>query len=327
MSERRNKLTIMAEKSAGKYNNPYPILGSNVEGSNIKSIDWDNPDWAVTPNDPRWIFPEKFDLGTHQWYRELPESQQIDIGMKRIANVTRTGLEFEQALLAGIAMRNQLLIGEKHYDEFRYMTHEATEEQHHILMFNEMIRRIGVDTYGSPKWFRNLITPAAGPVGQRMPALFYATVLAGEEPVDYLQRELIEYGDSGQMDIHPMVRRVMGVHVEEEARHISAAEKLMEQYLSKASKTQLSLFAKTYPVIARLGISTTLVPNDETLQYMGVPKWVAKEVWFDSEHGRETLHKLSHRARRRAERLGLRDPKLLGKAGKKIWQACGIEDL
>lgn len=327
MSERprRNKLSIMSEKSAARYNNPYPILGSNVENSNIKSIDWDNPDWAVSRDDPRWILPETFDLGVHDWYKSQPEHKQIEIGMKRIANVTRTGLEFEQALLAGIAMRNQLLVGSNHYDEFRYMTHEATEEQHHILMFNEMVRRIGVRTFGSPKWFRNIVTPMAGPFAQKAPAAFYTGVLAGEEPIDHIQRSLIDTADRGEAEIHPMVYRVMSIHVEEEARHISGAENLMAEYLPKMSERNINAFAKLYPGLLRAGINATLMPNDETLQYMGVPKGVAKQVWFDSENGRQVLQDLSFRARRRADRLGLRTDERLGKTGKKAWQICGLE--
>lgn len=322
---RRSKLGIMAEKSAAKYNNPYPILGSNVEGSNIFSIDWDNPDWEVSRDDPRWILPEGLDLGAHDWYRSLPEHQQIDIGMKRIANVTRTGLEFEQALLSGIALRTQLLIGERHYDEFVFMTQEAKEEQHHILMFNEMIRRIDVNTYGSPGWFRSGVTPIVGPAARHMPAAFYAGVLAGEEPIDHIQQTLVKMHDEGHAEVHPMVYKVMSVHIEEEGRHIMGADDLLGQYLPRMNEHSQKAFAKIYPAIARAGINATLVPSEQARQDMDMPKSVAKQIWFDSGSGRQALQDLSFRARRRAEQLGLRDPKILGKTGKKIWQILEID--
>lgn len=324
-SSHNRKMERLSSASAAKYNNPYWIKGSNVEGSNIKSIDWDNPDWEVSLDDPRWILPENFDLGAHHWYQELPDEQKIEIGMKRIANVTRTGLEFEQALLSGIALRNQILTSPKHYDEFRYMGHEATEEQHHILMFNEMIHRIGMKTYGSPKWFRNLITPFTGVAAQKAPMAFYQSVLAGEEPIDRVQRNLVNLVDKGEADIHPMVYRVMKVHIEEEARHIGAAEELLQKYLPYLGERQLKLFAKIYPAITRAGINATLVPSKETLEYMDIPEWVAKETWFDSDHGRQTIQDLSLKARKRAEKLGLRDEKLLGKLGKRAWEMSGVD--
>lgn len=192
-------------------------------------------------------------------------------------------------------------------------------------MFNEMIRRIGVKTYGSPKWFRNIATPLAGPFAQKFPAAFYAGVLAGEEPIDHIQRTLTDMVDDGRADIHPMVYKVMSVHIEEESRHIMGAEKLMEEYLPKMSERQINSFAKTYPALARAGINATLLPSDETLRYMGVPKPVAKQVWFDSDSGRQVLQDLSFRARRRAERLGLRTDERLGKTGKKAWEICGVD--
>lgn len=325
-----------SKKSADIINAPYPNKETNF-------IDWDDPRYAIKENDRRWILPEGFDLGAHEWYQTLPEKKKIEIGMKRIANVVRTGLEFEQALISGISVRTQLLTHPKYYEEFRSFTHEAEEEQRHILMFNELNHRIGVRTYGSPNWFRT-ITPLIGAAARKAPIGFYASVLAGEEPIDHVQRQLSamhedfrrakekEEREKGiiipeeEKDlIHPLVYKVMKVHVEEEARHIGIAEELLDKYMPAMSETQLKLFAKIYPAITRAGINATLLPSDETLRYMGVPKQVAKEVWFDSDYGRQTLRDLSFRARRRAEKLGLRDERLLGKTGKKVWELCGID--
>lgn len=321
----QQKLLRRAKTSASRLNVPYPVRGSNVEGSRIFSIDWDIPEFEVSPEDPRWILPESFDLGAHDWYQELPEQQKIEIGMKRIANVTRTGLEFEQALVSGIAHRNQILTHPRHYSELRQMGHEATEEQQHILMFNEMISRIGVRTYGAPKWFRNFVTPLTGPAARKLPVAFYASVLAGEEPIDHMQQTLIEMVDTGKAEIHPMVYTVMDKHIREEAGHIGAADDLLDEYVPRMSEGEQKVFAKLYPVLTRIGINAIMVPSRETLQYMGVPEGVAKEVWFDSDYGRQNLQDMSFRARRRAERLGLRDDELLGKVGRKIWQMSGVD--
>ncbi len=120
-------------------------------------IDWDHPDFAVDPGDGRWVLPMSDPLGRHPWYRGLPRSEQIRIGIYRQANVTKVGLQFEQVLVAGLMMyANKLPNGSA---EFRYATHEATEECHHTQMFQEFVNRSGQDVPGGSRLFR-----ALGPV-------------------------------------------------------------------------------------------------------------------------------------------------------------------
>ncbi len=68
----------------------------------FKDIDWDHPDYAVDPTDPRWILPEADVLGRHPWYRGLPEDEQIRVGLYLQANVTKVGQQFEQMLIGGV---------------------------------------------------------------------------------------------------------------------------------------------------------------------------------------------------------------------------------
>ncbi|PRC52586.1 hypothetical protein C6A85_58155, partial [Mycobacterium sp. ITM-2017-0098] len=82
----------------------------------------------------------------------------------------------------------------------------------------EMVNRIGADVPGMPrvlKWLSQFIPLAAGP----LPIPFFFGVLAGEEPIDHTQKNVLREGKA----LHPIMERVMAIHVAEEARHISFA--------------------------------------------------------------------------------------------------------
>jgi hypothetical protein len=84
-------LKALPEGSVQKHFDPYV------------DIDWDSPEFAVTPNDRRWILPEHGDpLGAHPWYQALPIEKKIEIGMWRQANVAKVGLQFETVLIGGL---------------------------------------------------------------------------------------------------------------------------------------------------------------------------------------------------------------------------------
>ena len=124
-------------------------------------IDWDHPDFAIDPTDERWILPEADMLGRHPWYQALPKDEQIRVGLYRQANVTKVGLQFEQVLIAGLM--NYAFGLPNGSPEFRYATHEATEECHHTQMFQEFVNRSGQDVGGGSRLFRAALSgPSAG---------------------------------------------------------------------------------------------------------------------------------------------------------------------
>ena len=117
-------------------------------------IAWDDPEYAVDPRDERWVLPEADALGRTAWYRSLPREEQVRVGLYRQANVTKVGLQFEQVLVAGLM--NFAFTLPNGTPEFRYATHEATEECHHTQMFQEFVNRSGQDVRGGSRFFRTL---------------------------------------------------------------------------------------------------------------------------------------------------------------------------
>lgn len=142
-------------------------------------IDWDSPEYAVVPNDTRWVLPHRTDpLGRHPWYQSQPLEKQIEIGMWRQANVAKVGLHFESILIRGLIQYAFSVPNGS--PEFRYLNHESIEECNHTLMFQEMVNRLGVDVPGMPRLLRWLspFIPLASTVA---PETFFIGVLAGEE--------------------------------------------------------------------------------------------------------------------------------------------------
>lgn len=83
------KLNTLSEGSVRRNFNPYT------------DIDWDSPEFAVVPNDERWILPATDPIGQHPWYQSQSKERQIEIGMWRQSNVAKVGLHFESILIRG----------------------------------------------------------------------------------------------------------------------------------------------------------------------------------------------------------------------------------
>src|SRR6476661_7856922 len=114
--------------------------------------------------------------------RDAPEAHD------RQANVTKVGLQFEQILIAGLM--NYAFSLPNGSAEFRYSTHEATEECHHTQMFQEFVNRSGQDVPGGSRFFRG-IGPFLPLAAKTVPFAFFYGVLAGEEPIDHVQKTVL----------------------------------------------------------------------------------------------------------------------------------------
>lgn len=191
-----------SKKSAEVYNNPFPVKTVNF-------IDWDSPEFAVTPDDDRWIMPSNFESRRQ---RMVPTTTARETNWNRHVSLCarcQGRIRIEEALISGIALRNQLLPSD-------------SEEK---ALFNLWSRRrrashLDVQRNGKPHWFTNHMAHQVGSaiwvhvgfVARRFPVAFWAVVLAGEEPIDHTQRRLLEMGRNGT-PVHPMLEKVMQVHV------------------------------------------------------------------------------------------------------------------
>ena len=294
-------LNTLSEGSVRRNFNPYT------------DIDWDSPEFAVIPNDERWILPATDPIGQHPWYQSQPIERQIEIGMWRQANVAKVGLHFESILIRGL-MEYAFWVPNGS-PEYRYCLHEAVEECNHTMMFQEMVNHIGADVPGMPrllKWIQPAIPLVAGP----LPIPFWFGILAGEEPIDHTQKNVLREGKS----LHPIMERVMAIHVAEEARHISFAHEYLRKRvpdLPRRKRFWLSLYV---PVVMRVLCSAIIVPPRAFWKEFDIPRSVRKEIFFKSPGSRKMLRDMFGDVRMLAQDTGLMNP-----LAKLMWRICRID--
>ena len=279
-------------------------------------IDWDDPDFAVDLNDERWILGDDDPLGRHAWYKALSKERKIYVGAYRWAQICKVGLEFEGLLIGGIMFHNLWL--ENGNPEFRYATHEATEETHHTQMFQEFVNRTGMDPAGSPVWFKRVV-PVLASFATFLPEWFWVGVLAGEEPIDHMQKHLLREREN----VHPMLERILAIHVAEEARHIGFAHAYLGQHVPELGPVRKAAMGVMFPVIMRMVADVIMKPSKQAQADMGIPDEVMKELWWDAPTSEEFLGDLFSDVRMLATDLGLRS----GRAARFAWRLMRIDGI
>jgi hypothetical protein len=186
-----------------------------LKGSTKKSyapvvdIDWEAP---IDP-DKFFLPPRMVSLyGTSIW-NEMTREQQIELSRQEFVNFLSAGIWFENIL------NQALLRGLMHASPTTAATHyaltELGDETRHMVMFGRAIEAVGGKAVRPRRYQRMIIN--ALPLVFQGPVLWIAA-LVGEEIFDALQRQMLD-----DPDIQPIVRRVMRIHVTEEARHIQFA--------------------------------------------------------------------------------------------------------
>jgi P-aminobenzoate N-oxygenase AurF len=65
-------------------------------------IPWEDPEYRIDPDDPRWKLAEIDRLGAHPWYKAQPPAVQSRIGLWRVATAMKIGMQFENLLKRGL---------------------------------------------------------------------------------------------------------------------------------------------------------------------------------------------------------------------------------
>ncbi|WP_433527507.1 AurF N-oxygenase family protein [Nocardia pseudovaccinii] len=267
-------------------------------------IDWDSPEFAVEPDDPRWVLSAVEDpLGGTQWYRDLPLARQIEIGRWREANTLKVGLAFESMLVRGLMQYAIKLPNQT--PEFRYCLHELTEECNHIQMFQELINRIGADVPGMRPLLR-MLSPYVGVLGGYWHTVLFIGIVAGEDPNDRRQKALIREGRDRRLP--PALVRTMEIHVAEEARHISFAHQFLRVQLAQKGPLGRAWIGLLFPLFMRWLAGQIMTPPRSFAKQFGIPKEVMREAFWHGPHARELMRSYFDDVRTLVEGLGLMNP-------------------
>jgi len=220
------------------------------------------------------------------------------IGLHGIVANMKTGLEFESVLKRGLLEYAATLPNGS--PEFRYAYHEVVEEAQHSLMFQEFVNRSGFDAKGLDRVERAASRFIVS-LGRRFPPLFFVFVLGGEDPIDYVQRRELRSGK----EIHPLLERVMRIHVTEEARHLSFARHYLQRVVPRLGRFRRTQLAVGAPLVLAVMAQMMLRPSPQIVRRHRIPKDVVAEAFTHSRaHHTEALASM-HKLRRLWIELGL----------------------
>ena len=154
----------------------------------------------------------------------------------------KAGLQFESILKRGLL---EYAFGlPDNSPEFRYTYHEVIEEAQHSLMFQEFVNRCGLPVPGL-RWDLKFGARRVIWMARRFPSMFFVFVLAGEDPIDHVQRTALRSG----RELHPLLERIMRIHVTEEARHLSFARQYLRTNAPSLTWWQRQRIATMAPII------------------------------------------------------------------------------
>jgi para-aminobenzoate N-oxygenase AurF len=277
-------------------------------------IDWDAPENALDPKDPRWqLDPETDPLAATQWYAEQPLERRIEMGRWITANTLKSTIQFEQMLIRGVVhyagtLRNGSPV-------FRYLMHELIDEANHIQMFQEFINRMGIDVPGMRRGSR-LIGPVLGFIGGYASVFHFIGVLCGEQPLHYQQT--LQHRGAAQLP--PLLNKVTFIHVAEEARHITFADDYLAQRMRRIGRFRRATYAIAFPFYLRWLTGESIGPPRTFARQFGIPRRVFKAAYWRSTQSRRMMSESAADVRRVAEDLGLRPA-----WSRWIWRSFGVD--
>jgi hypothetical protein len=277
-----------------------------------RDIAWDDPEMAIDPADPRFELWVDDPLKLTDWYARQSEEVRSAVALHRVATAMRIGWEFENVLQRGLLEHVFWMDGKR--PELRYLMHEVAEECQHMLMFQEFANRTGLEVRGMPTLLKWASRAVVG-LSRRFPEAFFLFVLAGEDPVDHLQRKQLTEGGT-----HPATQRIMKIHVTEEARHIAFAKHYLRERVPRLGRRRRSELKILAPLI--FGGMTRLMafPSPHTARLFGVPR-ADLRCAVRGPAGRRLLSEVAAGPRKLCAELGL----IEGPAAQ-LWRALGIAE-
>ncbi len=276
-------------------------------------IEWDNPEFRIDPDDSRWELEPDDVLGATEWYRSQPAGIRSRIGLSMLTNFMKSGVIFEYVLKRGLL---EFAIGlPTGSPEFRYCYHETIEEAQHSLMFQEFINRTGIKIPALNKLERRSADFVVK-YARKFPELFFVFVLAGEDPIDYVQRQSLQ---KNRDNTHPLFRRIMQIHVTEEARHMSFARHTLRRRVPKLSSSRRGRLGLCVPLILGVMGKIMMEAAPSVAREYNIPREVVDAAYRNNPVHRERVHEASTKLFGLCKELGLTNRWSL-----RLWRAMNI---
>jgi P-aminobenzoate N-oxygenase AurF len=185
------------------------------------------------------------------------------------------------------------------------------------MMFQEFVNRVvettGVGVRGMPALMKLGAELFVLPLARLNPALFFFFVLGGEDPIDHVQRRRLRAGIA-----HPLLERIIRIHVTEEARHLSFARHTLEQMVPALPRWRRATLSVAIPLIlgtmARLMLAT---PRAFAREHR-IPRAVVREANRSPEHAAALADSVK-KIRRLCSAIGLINP-----FSRALWRWVGL---
>jgi hypothetical protein len=264
-------------------------------------VDWEAVEHRIDPEDPRWELGADDVLGGTDWYRTQPSSVRARLGLHLVATKMKVGAQFENVLQRGL-LEFALTLPEG-APELRYVYHEVIEEGQHSLMFHEFVRRTGFDVPGLGFWDR-LGARRVVASARRFPALFFVFVLGGEDPIDHVQRTALGSGRA----LHPLLKRIMQIHVTEEARHLCFARHYLRAHVPRLGVTARALLAVQAPLVLGQMAQLMLRPSAAVVRAYDIPRAVIAEAYTRNPRHRQATVAALGKLRALCREIGIVPP-------------------
>ena len=132
----------------------------------------------------------------------------------------------------------------------------------------------------------------------------------------YMQKGVLRAGAVG----HPLVQRVMQIHIAEEARHIGFAHQYLRYKAPRLGPVEKASISILTPVIMRLLCDVIMKPSKQMRRELDIPDEVVDAVCWNSESSRKALRDTFGDVRMLAGELGL-----MNRVSKRVWRAVGID--
>jgi hypothetical protein len=275
-------------------------------------VPWDDPEFRIDPEDPRWELPDEDGLGASEWYRAQPPGVRARIGLHMFATFMKIGAQFESVLKRGLLEFAATLPNGS--PEFRYAYHEVIEEAQHSLMFQEFVNRTGFDIPGLA-WWQQLGARQVIRSARTFPELFFVFVLGGEDPIDHVQRMLLKSG----RPVHPLLKRIMQIHVTEEARHLCFARQYLKQHAHELGPVKRFILASRAPFILAIMAQLMMRPSSQIVRTYGIPADVIRTAYTHNARHRERTLEALGKVRDLLVEIGAVTP-----VSRRLWRWLGI---
>jgi hypothetical protein len=183
-------------------------------------------------------------------------------------------------------------------------------------MFQEFAGRAGYGTVPN--------VPRRARVGSRrvvklariFPELFFIFVLGGEDPIDHMQREVLRNKDRV---IHPLLERIMRIHVTEEARHLSFARHWLKRSVPTLGRLRRLILSLVAPMILGEMGGLMMRPSQDIVRTFGIPKDALRQAYDDNPEWQQSAAVAMRKVRVLCRELGLMNP-----VSTRLWKAKRI---